>query len=155
MKKLFCFMSICRFGSFKNLFATITSLSEFYFRSRRFILLVQTKKVIPMNYKSHRSRWKPLKWVGFDLILMMRNIYINSYLKPLTKFTNSSRSTEFKDILPWNISQMITKTSLKWSRPNQHENSQKVHGNWDNNMNRIFQWRESYCTTNTSVTKKN
>ena len=46
----------------------------------------------------------------FDLILMMRDIYINSNLNPLTKFTSSSRSTEFKDILPWNISQMITKT---------------------------------------------
>ena len=40
----------------------------------------------------------------------MRDIYINSDLNPLTKFTSSSRSTEFKDILPWNISQMITKT---------------------------------------------
>ena len=41
---LFCFISICKFGSFKNTFATITSLSELYFRIRRFILLVQTKK---------------------------------------------------------------------------------------------------------------
>ena len=31
---------------------------------------------------------------------------------PLTKFTSSSRSTGFKDILPWNIFQMITKTIL-------------------------------------------
>ena len=45
-----------------------------------------------------------------NLILTMRDIYINSNLNPLTKFTSSSRSTEFKDILPWNISQMITKT---------------------------------------------
>ena len=30
--------------------------------------------------------------------------------EPILKFTSSSRSTEFKDILPWNISQMITKT---------------------------------------------
>ena len=44
-----------------------------------------------------------------DLILTMRDIYINSNLNPLTKFTSSSRSTEFKDILPWNISQIITK----------------------------------------------
>ena len=40
----------------------------------------------------------------------MRNIYINSYLNPLTKFTGSSRGTEFKDILSLNISQMIAKT---------------------------------------------
>ena len=46
----------------------------------------------------------------FDLILMMKDIYINYKLNPLTKFTSSSRSTEFKEIFPWNISQMITKT---------------------------------------------
>ena len=38
------FSSICKFGSFRNPFAMITSLSELYFRFRRFILLVQTKK---------------------------------------------------------------------------------------------------------------
>ena len=38
------FISICKFGSFKNPFSTITSLSELYFRFRRFILLAQTKK---------------------------------------------------------------------------------------------------------------
>ena len=37
-----CFISIWKFGSFKNPFATITSLSELYFRIR-FILLVRTK----------------------------------------------------------------------------------------------------------------
>ena len=41
---LFCFSSIGKFGSFKNPFATITSLCELYFRFRRFILLVQMKK---------------------------------------------------------------------------------------------------------------
>ena len=41
----------------------------------------------------------------------MRDIYINSNLNPLTKFT-SSRSTTFRDILPYNISQMIAKTIL-------------------------------------------
>ena len=50
-----CFISTRNFGSFKNPFATITSLSEFYFRSRRFILLVKTKKVISMNYDSSTS----------------------------------------------------------------------------------------------------
>ena len=41
---------------------------------------------------------------------MMRDIYISSNLDQLTKFATSSRSTKFKDILPRNISQMITKT---------------------------------------------
>ena len=36
-------------------FATITSLSELYFRCRRFILLVQTNKVISVNYGSSLS----------------------------------------------------------------------------------------------------
>ena len=84
---------------------------------------------------------------------------INSNLKPLTKFSSSSGSTEFEDILPWNLSQMITKTILittriirsyavKWSIP--FWVWQKINGNWDSNMNRIFQWRERHCRTNSS-----
>ena len=45
-----------------------------------------------------------------DLILTVRDIYIIANLKPLTKFTSSTRSIEFKYIDPWNMSQMITKT---------------------------------------------
>ena len=51
-KGLFCFISICKLGSFKNPLATITSVSELYLRIRRFILLVQMNKVIYMNYGS-------------------------------------------------------------------------------------------------------
>ena len=68
------------------------------------------KKVISMNYCSSISNWKQWRWLRFDLIFSMRNIYINSNLNPLTKLTSSNRSTELKDILTWNISQMITKT---------------------------------------------
>ena len=118
------------------------------------------KKVISMNYGSSTSCWKPWRWVRLNLILTMRDIYINSNLNPLTKFTSSSRSTEFKDILPWNISQMITKTipismrivisyAVKWGIL--FWVYWKVNGNWDNNMIRILQWRESQCRTNTSV----
>ena len=35
-----------------------------------------------------------------DLILWVKDIYINSNLNPLTKFTRSNRSNEFKDTLP-------------------------------------------------------
>ena len=48
--------------------------------------------------------------MSFDLMLTMRDIYINSDLNPLTKFTSSSRSAEFKNILPWNNSEVIIKT---------------------------------------------
>ena len=51
---LFCFISISKFDSLKNPFATITSLSELLFRFRRF-LFVQTKKVVSMNYGSSTS----------------------------------------------------------------------------------------------------
>ena len=70
------------------------------------------KKMISMNYGSSTSSWKPCRWERLDLILSMRDIYITSNLNPLTEFTSSTRSTEFKDILPWNISQMVMKTVL-------------------------------------------
>ena len=73
----FCFINMCKFGSFKNPFAKITSLSELHFRLRRFILLVQTIKVISMNYGSSTSRWKPWRSVRLELILTMQDIYIN------------------------------------------------------------------------------
>ena len=47
-----------------------------------------------------------------DLILSMRDKYINSNQNSLTEFTSSSISAKFKNILPCNISKMITKTIL-------------------------------------------
>ena len=47
---------------------------------------------------------------SLNLIFMMTDIYINSNLNLLIKFTSSSRSTEFKDILQWKISQMVRNT---------------------------------------------
>ena len=99
--RLFCFSIILPF-------AMITSLSELYFRFRRYILLVQTNKVTSMNYGSSTRSWKPWRWVRLELILSIKNTYITSNLKPVTKITSSSRSTEFKDILPWTIYQTIT-----------------------------------------------
>ena len=109
--------------------------------------------------------------VRFGLILKMRYsvlyIYIYIYgfdsnLKPLKKLT-SSRRTEFKNIFPWNISQMITKTvpantriviscAMKQGIP--FWVSPKLDGNWDNNMIWISHWRESYCRPNTRVRKR-
>ena len=114
------FISMCKFGTFKNPVAMITSLSELYFEIRRFILLVQMKRVISMNYGSRTSSWKPWRWVRLDLILSMRDIYINSNLNPLTNFTSSSRSTKFKDPPMehlWNDHK---------DRSNQYENSHKL-----------------------------
>ena len=51
--------------------------SELYFRIRRFVFLVQMKKVISMNCGSSASCWKPWWWVRLDLIFSMRDIYIH------------------------------------------------------------------------------
>ena len=98
----------------------ITSLSELYFRIRRFILLIETKKSDFFGIWQQRKQLKTREMSEACPDISMKNICINSNLNPLTKFTRSSRSTEFKDILPWNISLMITKTL------HQHENSHKL-----------------------------
>ena len=126
-------------------------MSELYFRFRRFILWVQTKKLISINYGSSTSSWNPWRWMRLDLILSMRDIHINSNLNPLKKFP-SSRSNEFKKILPWIISKMVTKIvtistriviSYAMKRDILLWISWKVSGNWDNDMARISQWREA------------
>ena len=95
-----------------------------------------------------------------DLIFTVRDIYISSKLNLRTKFNRSRRSTEFKDILPWNISQIITKTiqihksiviSFTVKRGILFWVCRKVNGNWESNMIRIFQWKERYCRAITWV----
>ena len=120
---------------------------------------MQTKNVISMKYGSSTSSWKP-EMSELDLIFKMMDIYINSKLDTLTKFTTSNRITEFNDILLWKISQMITDTvsvsmriltscAIKWEIL--LFVWQKVNGNWDNNIIRIFQWKESHYKKNTSI----
>ena len=123
---------------------------------------------VPPVLKSCISHWfmlkhkqlKPWKWMRHHLIYTMRKIYINSNLETLTKFSSNCRSTEFKDIIPWNISKMITETipihtriviSCEMRRSNPFWVWRKVNGIWDNNMIKISQWREKYCWTNTRV----
>ena len=111
--------------------------------------LVQMKKVISRNYGSNTSSWKPWRWVRLDLIFSMRDIYINSNPNPLTKFPSSSRSTKFKDILPSNISQMITKTiPINTGIVTTYVMKRSI------NMIKISQWREGYCRTNTSLRRR-
>ena len=143
----------------------ITSLCLLYFRFRRFIFFVQTKKVTSMNYgSSSRSSWKSKRWMRHDLILLIKNIFINPNLNPFAKCLSSSRSTEFEDIIPWNISKIILKTAaiiariiisnvMKWGILLRIW--WKTNENWDSNMIRISQWRESDCRTNSNIRRKN
>ena len=91
------FISICMYGSLKNPFATITSLSELYFRFTRVILLVQTKKV-SLSYGSSASSsqsWRSLSltwYLPWGIYTSIRNYNLNS----LTNFTSSSRNTILK-----------------------------------------------------------
>ena len=144
----------------------ITSLSELYFRFTRFILLEEMKKVISMNHSSSTSKWKSQRWLRFDLMLMMKDIYIvtNSNLNPLIKFT-SSRSTEFKEN---GTSPMEHLSNDRLEHHNQHGNNhnlcidmgilfwvyRKVNGNSENSTIRISQWKERHCRTNTSIRRK-
>ena len=130
------------------------NLPEFHVRRKRFILLVQMKELISMGFGSGTSNWKPLKWMRPNQIFNMRGIYINFNLGSLKKFSTRIKSTKFKDILPWYISQMITKTvpistrtviSCSIKRDILFWILSKANGNWDKNMIWICQWRESHC----------
>ena len=79
---LFWFISICKLGSYKNLFATITSLSEFCFRFRRFILFVKTKKVISINYDNSTSSW----------VILMKKSWARIWKKKFFQLSNLSQS---------------------------------------------------------------
>ena len=91
------------FDSFNKHFETITGLSELYLDSEDLFCWYK-QKMISLNYGHSTSNGKPWTGVRFDLILTIRDIYINSNLNPFTKFTRNSRNTEF------NISQTIPKT---------------------------------------------
>ena len=133
---------------------TITILSELYFRFRGFILLVQTKLFLwamtaAQVAENHGDEWGLTWYFWWD-------IYINTNLNLLTKFTTSSKSTKFKNILTLNISQMYTNTvpintriaigyAMKWGIPFWFW--WKVHGKRGNKIIKICQWRESHCRT--------
>ena len=96
---LFCFSSIANLAASRTLLQRLLACLNFTIDSEDLL-------VISINYGSSTSCWKTT-----EMSEVWPDTYelISSNLNPLTKFT-SSRSTEFKDILPWNISQMITKT---------------------------------------------
>ena len=53
------------------------------------------------------------RWMFIEVVIstgLTVYIYINYNLNPIKKLTSSSRSTKSKNILRWNISQMILKT---------------------------------------------
>ena len=99
----------------------ITSLFELYFRFRRFILVGTNKKSDFYELWQQHQHLKTMVTSEAIYINMYRDIYINPNLNWLTKFTRRSRSTEFKDIFLWIISQIYHE-----NHTNQHQNSHKL-----------------------------
>ena len=77
-------------------------LSELYFRFKKNILWVQKKNVISMGYSSSTSSWKSWRWMRLDLIFTIKD------MNSLTMHKQQEKH-QFKDIIPWKISQIITK----------------------------------------------
>ena len=73
---LFCFISICKLGSFKNLSATINSLSKLYFRFNRVYSVGANEK---SDFYELWQQYKQLKTMEMrlELILTMKGIYID------------------------------------------------------------------------------
>ena len=97
-----------------------------------------------MRYNSSTKSWKPWRCTRCNIVFTVRDIYISFNLDPLTR---SSRSTKFNDNLPWNISQMITKTiqiNLRIVISCAMKSGIKVKGNLGKNV-RICQLRGSDC----------
>ena len=113
-----------------------------------------------MRYNSSTNSWKPWRCASCNLIFTLRDIYINFNLDPLTW---SSRSTKFKDIFPWSICQMITKTiqistriviSCAMESGIPFGVLMKVKGNLGKSI-RICQQRGCDCRTSKSSEKRN
>ena len=77
------------------------------FNRRGIAVLSLFRTLLAIRQKSR----EPSFWERMDyLVLVAYASLAEPNLNPLKKFTSSNRSTEFKDISPWNISQMMTKT---------------------------------------------
>ena len=148
----FVLLAYASLAGSRTLFQRLLTCLNFTLDSEVFSVGTNEKRDF-YNYGSSTNYWKPWRWMRINLILTMSDIYINYNLNPLTKFTSSS----------WNISHMITKTvpiskkivvSYTMKGAYRLEFWWKVNGNWDNNMIRISQWRESHCRTTTSVRRE-
>ena len=99
--------SISKFGSIKN------PLISLYMQ--KIYSVVQKKEVITMSHGSSTSCWKAAENHGHEwrLAWYLWWGYMHQ-VQPETihKINCQQKKSKFKDIFPWNISQMITKTIL-------------------------------------------
>ena len=105
---LFCIISIWKFGSFKNLSVTITSLSEIYFWFRRFILLVQTKKWFLWTMAAAQAAE-----IHGDALSLTRYLWWGLY-KSIPTWNHSQNSLVVIEAVNLKISSHVR--TLKWSQ---------------------------------------
>ena len=87
----FALLAYASLAALRPLLQWLLACLNFYFRFRRFIIATHQKSDFHELWQ-HTSTCKPWRWVRLDLIFTMRDIYINSNLKILTKFIRSSKS---------------------------------------------------------------
>ena len=157
-----CFISIFRFCSLKNPFATITSLSELYFRFRKlFSQCTQNKWFLwtaaAQAAENRRDEWGLtwyLRWGIYTSVPTWTHGQNSLAAEEALSLKISYHGTSFIDRLDIQIiMRMVISYAMKRGIPLWIW--QKVNGNWDNNVIRISQWSESHCRTNTSVRKRN
>ena len=105
--RLFSFSSICKFGSFKKPFATITSLSELYFRFRRLFCWYKQKTAF-------YELWHQCKQLKTMEMSEVRPDIYNEGWYGNSNLNSSQNSLTAAEALSLKISSHGT--SLKWSR---------------------------------------
>ena len=111
-----CFPFLCRIklcsGCFRQVFFIWETIKVVAGRVRQVVVLYSNNcmRIWLGGFSIGRLRqvdvYRGGRFNRFDCIY----IYINYNLNPIKKLTSSSRSTKSKNILQWNISQMILKT---------------------------------------------
>ena len=132
--KTYLFVSINKFGRFKNPFAMITCLSELGLGQRLFILVIQSK-MISTSYASNISSWESCWWMKLDLILRTRDVNINYNLDPFTKCNSSSRRARY--------SPMKCLLDKQEDHPNMHDINKKLCNEMDQPQSFEFEGRSS------------
>ena len=101
----FVLLAYVSLAASRTLLQQLLACLNFTLESEDLCFWYEQKKIISINYGCSTSSWKPWRWVRFDMILFMRDIYISSNLNHLQ---NSLAAAEH------------------WVKdPNKHKNSHK------------------------------
>ena len=168
------FISICKFGSFKNPFEMITSLSKLYFKFIRFILLVQIKKwflwtiAAAQAAENHEDEWGSTWYFWWGIYTSIStwahsqnslaaaealSLKASSHGTSLEWSQRLSQSAQevISNAMKWGIQGLIQKEKVDICAPQSVHQCREHPVSTPEKMIRIFQWRETHCRTNTSI----